>query len=151
MDDEGAVKHVAAHGPSGMALGGLVVSAAIPPVLITLLILGGAKIVGGMVVDHCGRKWRGSHDAWWSSFGDTLLGDQKVTRIMVEAMQAEPYKSMTFYLRRAMNSLETDPDAHHQAQMGTLSKSYAAYDDLKLARDKAINHLHNNHNAEPMT
>ena len=151
MDDEGAVKHVAAHGPSGMALGGLVVSAAIPPVLITLLILGGAKIVGGMVVDHCGRKWRGSHDAWWSSFGDTLLGDQKVTRIMVEAMQAEPYKSMRTYLRRAMNSLETDPDAHHQAQMGTLSKSYAAYDDLKLARDKAINHLHNNHNAEPMT
>ena len=128
------------------------VSAAIPPVLITLLILGGAKIVAGGFVDYYGRKWRaGSHDAWWSSFGDTLLGDQKVTRLMVEAMQAEPYKSMTFYLRRAMNSLETDPDAHHQAQMGTLNKSYAAYDDLKLARDKAINHLHNNHNAEPMT
>ena len=134
-----------------MALGGMVVSAAIPPVLISLLILGGAKIVGGMVVDHCGRKWRGSHDAWWSSFGDTLLGDQKVTRIMVEAMQAEPYKSMTFYLRRAMNSLETNLDAHHQAQMGTLDKSYTAFHELLKARDKAINHLHYQEGAETMT
>ena len=134
-----------------MDLGGLVVSAAIPPVLISLLILGGAKIVGGMVVDHCGRKWRGSHDAWWSSFGDTLLGDQKVTRLMVEAMQAEPYKSMTFYLRRAMNSLETNLDARRQAQMGTLDKSYTAFHELLKARDKAINHLLKNHNAETMT
>ena len=128
------------------------VSAAIPPVLITLLILGGAKIVAGGFVDYYGRKWRaGSHDAWWSSFGDTLLGDQKVTRLMVEAMQAEPYKSMTFYLRRAMNSLETNLDARRQAQMGTLDKSYTAFHELLKARDKAINHLHNNHNAEPMT
>ena len=131
--------------------GGAVALAAAGPVAITLAICGVLKVVGGCVVDHFGAKFRGSHNKWWSSFGDTLLGDKRVTKIMVQAMQAEPCSSMLTELKYAMCSMETNVDAQTLAQQGILSGKYQAYKHLWEARKKAISFLHNSENGEPMS
>ena len=146
---DGVVGHVMEHKKA--IAGGAVALAAAGPVAITLAICGVLKVVGGCVVDLCGTHFRASHNKWWSSFGDMLLGDKRVTKIMVQAMQAEPCSSMITELKLAMCSMAANVDAQALAQQGILNVNYQAYTYLKEARDKAMTFLHNSQNGEPMS
>ena len=124
--------------------------AAAGPVAITLAICGFLKVVGGCVFDHYGAKFRRSHTPWKSSFGDTLYGDKKVTKIMVQAMQAEPCNSMLMELNYAICELEGSVNAQALAQQGILNKDYQAYQHFETARGKAITFLNNGQDGTPM-
>jgi hypothetical protein len=145
---ENMVEH---KGATVFGAGASVALAAAGPLAITLAICGVLKVVGGCFVDHYGAQFRASHNKWWSSFGDMLLGDKRVTKIMVQAMQAEPCSSMLTELKFAMCSMAANVDAQALAQQGILNVNYQAYTYLKEARDKAMTYLHSGQNGEPMS
>ena len=155
-----AAKHMLEHAPAlgwsaasvgaAGAAGGVALAAA-GPLAITLVVFGVLKVGGGVILDHYGNKWCGSHKKWWSKFGETLLGDQRVTRLMVAAMQAESGSSMITELGLALCSMESKPNARRLAQQGVLDNNYQAFQHLNKARDKAITYLHNGENGELMT